>query len=239
MATIIIPLPDRDFDVTECVVPWEVLGAAGHTVHFATETGATPACDPLLLTGVVFGQLGAKPENVTLYRRLERAPEFLNPVAYDAINPDDYDLLVLPGGHASGMKQFLESETLRAGVRAFFDADAPVAAICHGVVVLARTLGADGRSVIAGRKVTALTRVMEGSAYYLTFWKHGKYYRTYPEYVESEVRRAVGDDGQFFRGPLVPSYAAPFAVRERNLLTARWPGDAALFSKMALDLLPS
>ena len=59
MARILVPLPDTDFDVTEVAAPWHVLTAAGHEVVFATEHGATPAADPRLLTGVIFGQLGA------------------------------------------------------------------------------------------------------------------------------------------------------------------------------------
>src|SRR4051812_19988507 len=56
MARIWIPLPDRDFDVTEVAVPWKVLSRAGHSVVFSTETGTlTPEADPLLLTGVLFG----------------------------------------------------------------------------------------------------------------------------------------------------------------------------------------
>ncbi|HEX4420414.1 MAG TPA: type 1 glutamine amidotransferase domain-containing protein, partial [Kofleriaceae bacterium] len=61
MAKVLLPLPDHDFDVTEVAVPWKLLGEAGHEVVFATEAGATPACDPLLITGVVFGKLGAHP----------------------------------------------------------------------------------------------------------------------------------------------------------------------------------
>ncbi len=56
---ILMPLPDHDFDVTEVAVPWRLLTRAGHEVVFATEHGAWPAADPLLLTGVIFGQLGA------------------------------------------------------------------------------------------------------------------------------------------------------------------------------------
>jgi len=47
--TIWMPLPDRDFDLTEVSVPWKLFTDAGHRVVFATETGLTPAADPLLI----------------------------------------------------------------------------------------------------------------------------------------------------------------------------------------------
>src|SRR5690348_12098792 len=60
---VLMPLPDRDFDVTEVAVPWYVLTAAGHDVVFAGErAGASLAADPRLLGGVVFGRLGAQDE---------------------------------------------------------------------------------------------------------------------------------------------------------------------------------
>jgi putative intracellular protease/amidase len=39
MAKILIPLPDKDFDVTEVAVPWRMLKNAEHEVVFATENG--------------------------------------------------------------------------------------------------------------------------------------------------------------------------------------------------------
>ncbi len=68
---ILIPLPDRDFDVTEVAVPWKLLTEAGLRVVFATEEGATPAADPLLIHGVVFGRLGARSEPLAFYRQLD------------------------------------------------------------------------------------------------------------------------------------------------------------------------
>ncbi len=32
---VLLPLPDRDFDVTEVAVPWAILRDAGHQVVFA------------------------------------------------------------------------------------------------------------------------------------------------------------------------------------------------------------
>ena len=52
-------LPNKDFDVTETAVPWRVLTEAGVQVDIATEDGKEGECDPRLLTGVIFGQLGA------------------------------------------------------------------------------------------------------------------------------------------------------------------------------------
>src|SRR5438046_7598408 len=109
MASVLVPLPDRDFDVTEVAVPWKLLREAGHEVVFATETGATPAADPLLLTGVVFGKLGARPEPIAFYRELERAAEFTRPIAWSACDPAKFDALFLAGGHAPGMSQYLGS----------------------------------------------------------------------------------------------------------------------------------
>jgi putative intracellular protease/amidase len=44
---VLIPLPDKDFDVTEVAVLWRVLLDAGHQVVFATEDGGNPPeCDP-------------------------------------------------------------------------------------------------------------------------------------------------------------------------------------------------
>ncbi|HEY4219970.1 MAG TPA: type 1 glutamine amidotransferase domain-containing protein, partial [Myxococcota bacterium] len=63
---VLLPLPDRDFDPTEVSVPWRALKSAGHAVVFATATALVPTCDPRMLTGVVFGALGALPENVAL-----------------------------------------------------------------------------------------------------------------------------------------------------------------------------
>lgn len=232
MTRILIPLATCDFDVTEVVVPWNAFRAQGWDVVFATEDARPGACDPRLLSGVIFGMLGATAENVALYRRLEQDEAFQKPIPYAAIRAHDYAALLLPGGHAPGMRQYLESKVLQEKVLAFFAAGTWVAAICHGPVVLARTTDpASGRSVLAGRTMTALPKPMEWAAYLSTAWKLGRYYRTYPEYVEDEVIRAIGDAARFRRGPLFPSAGPGFVVEDGNLITARWPGDARVFAE--------
>jgi putative intracellular protease/amidase len=238
MPRVLFPLPDRDFDVTEVAVPWQLLREAGHEVVFATEAGATPACDPLLITGVVFGKLGARPEPIAFYRELERAPEFASPRRWADCKPDELDALFLAGGHAPGMRQYLGSESVQQVTAAFFAARKPVAAICHGVLVAARARRDDGHSVLHGHKTTCLPKYMERAAFFSTFWLRGRYYRTYPAYVEDEVRAALASPTDFERGPRELSKrgtrdddAHAFVVESDHYVSARWPGDAYLIAK--------
>jgi putative intracellular protease/amidase len=244
---VLMPLPDRDFDVTKVAVPWRILRDAGNEVVFAPQPdGTTPAADPRLLTGVLFGKLGAAPEAVGQYQELARAPEFGATQAWADLDPAAFDGLLLAGGHAPGMRQYLGSPVLQAQVARFWALGRPVGAICHGVLVLARTRSEEpGRSVLAGRRTTCLPKYMERSAYLATAWRLGRYYRTYPAYVEDEVRAALHDPArQFSRGPRTLSARGTatddtpaFAVQDGNYVSARWPGAAYLFGRRFTDLL--
>ncbi|MBY9079205.1 DJ-1/PfpI family protein [Paenibacillus sp. HN-1] len=232
---ICIPLPNCDFDLTEVAVPWMHFVKQGFHVTFSTEQGMPGATDPLLIKGVIFGQLGAKPDAIRAYRKLENDPHFLNPIRYDQIDASKYDALLLPGGHAKGMRPYLENEELQRKVLDFFRLNKIIGAICHGPIVLARTIEpVTGKSVIYNKRITALPKALERIAYYLTFWKHGKYYRTYPEYVQDEITRQLKEKHQFTQGP---SQYKPFVVEDGNLITARWPLDAHLFAQTLIRKL--
>ena len=244
MAKVVFPLPDRDFDITEVAVPWRLLVDAGHEVVFATEAGATPACDPLLLTGVVFGAFGARPEPIEFYHQLEQAPAFVSPLTWSDCDPAAFDALFLAGGHAPGMRQYLGSEQVQRFIAAFFATPKPVAAICHGVLAAARAKRADGASVLHGIRTTCLPKYMERSAYFATFWRRGRYYRTYPAYVEDEVRAALAEPDHFERGPrnlfkrgTRDDDSAAFVVEAGRYVSGRWPGDAYLIGKKLIERL--
>lgn len=244
MAKVLFPLPDRDFDVTEVAVPWKLLVEAGHEVVFATEAGATPACDPLLITGVLFGKLGARPEPIAFYRELEAAPAFISPRRWADCSVNEFDALFLAGGHAPGMKQYLGSEAVQQLTTAFFATTKPIAAICHGALVAARAKRADGTSVLHGLRTTCLPKYMERSAYLATFWRRGRYYRTYDAYVEDEVRAALAKPEDFERGPKELSKRGTrdddthaFVVEDGRYVSARWPGDAYLIAKKLIERL--
>ena len=242
---VLCPLPDSDFDTTEVAVPWKLLTDAGHEVVFATEHGLVPACDPLLIKGVIFGQLSALPEPKRFYAEMLTTERFNAPLKWSNIDLQSIDALLLAGGHAPGMRQYLGSATLQSLIARFWATKKPVAAICHGVLPLARAVDpATSKSVLFGKKTTCLPKYMERTAYYLTAWKLGRYYRTYDAFVEDEVRGALARPEDFIRGPraltargTMTDDRPAFVVEDGNYVSARWPGDAYLFAKKLLDRL--
>ena len=105
MATLLMPLPDSDFDPTESGVPWCTMRDHGHNVVFATPTARTALADPKMVTGEGLG--------------------ILSPLLKADAN-----------GRSAG-------------------------AICHGVLLAARSSLHSGKSVLYGKKTTALTKQME------------------------------------------------------------------------------
>jgi putative intracellular protease/amidase len=238
MSSILMPLPSEGFEPTEAAVPWKRLREAGIEVVFATLDGQPARCDPLALEGVVFGQIGAKPADVQVYQELLEDPAFQSPIRYDEINPADFDGVHLAGGHAPGMKPYLESTVLQAKIVEFFTRNLIVGAICHGPVVLARAIDPKTqRSVINGRRLTGLTKTLERAGFWMTVWTLGRHFRTYPEYVQDEVKSAIGSGGSFETGPWSASYDNGFAVTDGNLITARWPGDADALGRLLVKAL--
>src|SRR5262249_54054777 len=145
------------------------------------------------------------------YRDMLRSAEFQRPVSWAEATLDGIDALLLPGGHrARGMRSYIDSATLQRLVVDAFTRGVIVAAICHGVLLAARSIDpATGHSVLYGHKTTALTWALERTAWQLTrltrFWDPN-YYRTYTEEpgqpggymsVQAEVTRALKDPGDF------------------------------------------
>ena len=200
-----MPLPDHDFDTTEVAVPWRLLRDAGHEVVFATEHGdRAPACDPRLLDGVIFGRLGAEPEPMRVLRAAARGRRSSAPRSRGrTIEPSAFDGLLLAGGHAPGMRQYLGSALLQEKVAAFWALERPVGAICHGVLrARAGARPGDGPQRPRRRRARpACPSPWSAAPTSLTAWRLGRYYRTYPAYVEDEVMAALDDPAQFEPGP--------------------------------------
>jgi putative intracellular protease/amidase len=283
MARVLVLLPARDFDPSEAAVGWRVLVDAGHTIDFATPDGRPAVADEMMLTGQGLDPWGAIPllRKLPLIGLLMRAnrdarkayvgmtadPRYLAALRWEAIDASAYDGLLLPGGHrARGMRGYLESKILQDIVVRFFEEAKPVAAICHGVLLAARSISkTTGRSALHGYQTTALTWAFENSAWsvarFTRFWDPD-YYRTYLEQpgqpngymsVQQEVTRALARPGDFRDVPkndphyrrktsglvrdTMDDQTPAFVVRDRNYVSARWPGDVHTFAKTFAGML--
>lgn len=287
MLPVLILLSQEGFDPSEAAIPWLALKRAGIPVMFATPAGKVAAADPLMVAGegldlwswlpgfkrvkLVGWFLGANRQAREAYAEMMRDSHYLHPLSYDAVRVCDYSGLLLPGGHAKPIRAYLESEEVQRIAQEFFVAakdgmgHKPVAAICHGVLVLARSRRDDGRSLLHGRRVTALTWPLEKKAWQVArfsrFWEP-LYYRTYPEAAteplgyrstEAEITRALAQPGDFLSVPPdaddyrrktdglhrdTPQDSRPaWVVEDGNLVTARWPGDVNKFAEVFIASL--
>jgi putative intracellular protease/amidase len=226
--------------------------------------GAIPLLRNLPLIGLL---VRANRDARKAYTGMITDPNYIAPQRWDAVDPITYDALLLPGGHrARGMRQYLESDILQGIVISFFEEEKPVAAICHGVLLAARSISKrTGRSVLSGYQTTALTWAFENSAWSVAritrFWDPD-YYRTYLEQdrqpkgymsVQQEVTRALARPEDFRDVPKEDPYyrrktsglvrdtmddeTPAFVVRDRNYVSARWPGDVHTFAKTFAGML--
>jgi hypothetical protein len=123
-ATLLMPLPDSDFDPTESGVPWCTMRDHGYNVVFATRSGRTARADPKMVTGGGLGILAtllkADSNERSAYLKMEQGDAFRRPISYGEIRAVDFDALLLPGGHAPGMRVYLGSGVLQSAVADFF-----------------------------------------------------------------------------------------------------------------------
>ena len=286
---VIMPLPNNDFDPSEVAITWRIVKSAGFDVVFSTVDGKPAQADAMMISGEGLDPWGWIPLLKKIrfiglllradrharkaYNKLLNDKNFQTPCKYQDLRVGDYEGLILPGGHAPRIKQYLEDQTLQDFVADFFDSTndvgqhKPVAAVCHGVVLAARAISKKtDKSVLYGKKTTALTWKLENSAWQLTkyfarFWDPD-YYRTYTEFdgepagyrgVEQEIKRVLESENDFVDVPSnTPNYALKtsgvardrinnskpaWVVQDGNYLSARWPGDVHTLAAKFVEIL--
>lgn len=242
MKRVLIPLPSYGFDPTEVAIPWKIMSQESFEIKFITPEGKKASADKLMLKGEKLGiwksVLKARKDAADAYLEMEKCESFSNPLKYKDVEEKNFDAILLPGGHDKGVKEYLESEILQQLVVDFFRSKKPVAAICHGVVLAARSIDINtGNSVIHNYKTTSLLKSQELLAYNLTRLWLKNYYLTYPGITtEDEVKSVLHDKNNFLKGPIpflkdsINNLSRGFSLKDRNYLSARWPGDVYNFS---------
>jgi len=161
----------------EVMVPFQALQMVGHTVH---------AVCPDKKSGEKIRTAIHDFEGDQTYSEKPGHAFALN-ATFASVKPQDYDALVISGGRAPEYIR-LDKRVLDL-VRHFFDANKPVAAVCHGAQVLTAAGVVKGRTVSAYPAVGPEVQVAGG------------------EYADIPVTDAV-TDGNLVTAPAWPAHPA-------------------------------
>lgn len=161
----------------ETMVPFQMLLMAGHSVD---------AVCPDKKAGQKIRTAIHDFEGDQTYSE-KRGHDFALNADFDKVDPAAYDALVIPGGRAPEYLR-LNDRVLEI-VRHFFDADKPVAAVCHGPQILTAAGVVEGRSLSAYPAVAPEVELGGGT------------------YVEVEMTEAH-TDGNLVTAPAWPAHPA-------------------------------
>lgn len=148
------------FYFEELAAPYWALRDAGHTVTIASIAGGAAVVDPAGLPE----DEAKRPASVRRFLADPEATAALeNLPAAATLNPDDYDAVMLPGGHGT-MWDFAGDEALAQLVGRIHAKGGIVAAVCHGPAGLVGVRRPDGRPLVEGLRVSAFTDAEEEAA---------------------------------------------------------------------------
>jgi protease I len=161
----------------EVIVPFQALQMVGHTVH---------AVCPDKEAGQFVRTAIHDFEGDQTYSE-KRGHNFLLNATFVDIRLQSYDALVIPGGRAPEYLRL--NPKVLAIVRHFYEADKPIAALCHGAQLLAAARVISGKQVSAYPACAPEVELAGGT------------------YVAVEMTEAL-TDGKLVTGPAWPAHPA-------------------------------
>ncbi len=195
------------FWVSEFVHPWHEFVEAGYEVTLASPDGGKVEIDFL-----------SDPDHESGYSRedvLSRG--FLHTSELTAMFGDtpkvadldatQFDAIVVCGGQAP-MNQFRAHPELKDAIAAFYEAEKPTAAMCHGVSALIDVQLSDGSYLVDGKTITGFADVEEDAA------DRAAGRQVQPWRIEDAARERAANyvDGGLWK---------PYAVRDGRLITGQ------------------
>jgi putative intracellular protease/amidase len=145
------------FWLEEFAAPYFALRDAGAKITLASPKGGQPPLDPK----------SSDPSAQTdATRRFDAdaaaQAELANTKRLTDVDANDFDAVFYPGGHGP-LWDLAEDPQSIALIEKTLAAGKPVAAVCHAPGVLRHVKGADGRSIVAGKKVTGFANSEEAA----------------------------------------------------------------------------
>jgi putative intracellular protease/amidase len=139
------------------------------------------------------------------------------------LDPDDFDAIVVCGGQGP-MFSFRDNDDLKAALARFYEAEKPVAALCHGVSALVDVALSDGSYLVEGRTVTGFANVEERAA------DEAAGTTVMPWHIEDALRERGAN---YVEGGLWKA----FAVRDGRLITGQQQYSGRKVAELVIEAL--
>lgn len=198
----------------ELTTLYYVFADAGADVDIASIAGGKVSVDPNSLLAE-----GGNPASVDRFLKDEAAMRKIEASKSLAdISAGDYAAIFLPGGHGT-MWDMPDNEALAVLISTAWASGKVVAAVCHGPAGLVHAEDADGKPLVAERKVSAFTNEEEAAAG-LT--------QVVPFLLETRIRElgALYQSGPAFQ---------PHAIRDGKLVTGQNPASSEKVAELVLE----
>jgi putative intracellular protease/amidase len=145
------------FWLEEFAAPYYVFKDAGVTITLASPLGGQPPLDPKS------DDPSAQTAATVRFKADAAAIAVLaNTQKLSAVAAADFDAVFYPGGHGP-LWDLAEDVNSIALIESMLANGKPVAAVCHAPAVLRHPKSADGKSVVAGKRVTGFTNTEEAA----------------------------------------------------------------------------
>ncbi|WP_422509197.1 type 1 glutamine amidotransferase domain-containing protein [Stenotrophomonas sp. GZD-301] len=203
------------FWLEELAAPYYTFKDAGAQIVLASPNGGQPPLDP---------KSNEPAFQTDLTRRFEADAaandQLANTVRLDSVSQADFDTVFYPGGHGP-LWDLAEDPRSIALIESFIAANKPVALVCHAPGVLRHVRSADGKPLVAGKRVTGFTNTEEAGVGLTD---------VVPFLVEDELK-AKG--GVYSKGPDWGSYV----VTDGLLITGQNPASSAEAAEVLIKQL--
>ena len=145
------------FWLEEYAAPYYAFKEAGAVITVASPLGGQPPLDPK-------SDDEASQTDATRRFKADTAAQAVlaSTVLLKDVKAADFDAVFYPGGHGP-LWDLAEDADSIALIETMLKAGKPVAAVCHAPAVLRHPKGADGQSVVKGKKVTGFTNSEEAA----------------------------------------------------------------------------
>ena len=201
------------FWLEELAAPYYVFKDAGMDIVLASPAGGQPPLDP---------KSNEPSFQTEMTHRFEAdaaaTAQLAATVRLDTIDQADFDTVFYPGGHGP-LWDLAEDRHSIALIEAFIAANKPVALVCHAPGVLRHVKSADGRPLVAGKKVSGFTNTEEEGVGLTD---------VVPFLVEDELKKL---GGVYSKGPDWGSYV----VLDGLLITGQNPGSSQAAAALLLQ----